>query len=117
MKERRRLIDPNGFSNNNPEDTELNDCSIFQSTLHGLEILSGQAIRVIGGQYSGNGPSPDGGAGIAITGACGDVAIVGANLNAKYHNRTIPQSQVGVDGLVSRSRYESISEEAQRWLM
>lgn len=49
---------------------------------HGLEIDTASNIRIIGGTYSNN--SPSGGAGIAITGACTDVQIIGANLQPSY---------------------------------
>ena len=49
---------------------------------YGLEIQGGQNIKVIGGTYSNN--SRNGGAGIAITGACGDVQIIGVNLQPNY---------------------------------
>lgn len=47
-----------------------------------MDIVGGSNIKIIGGTYSNN--SSCGGAGIAITGACGDVQIVGANLQPSY---------------------------------
>ncbi len=69
-------------------DISLVDCSVFNMDLctiagqHGLEIVGGTNIKIIGGTYSNN--SSNGGAGIAITGPCGDVQIIGANLQPTY---------------------------------
>ncbi len=83
-------IDTNG--NSNPlllNDIALLDCTVYNmalapllSTQHGLLIAGGSNIKIIGGTYSNNGPY--GGAGIAITGACEDVQIIGANLQPSY---------------------------------
>ena len=75
-----------GHGNTNGEliDITLTDCTVFNMAptppagQYGLEIQGGQNIKVIGGTYSNN--SRNGGAGIAITGACGDVQIIGVNL-------------------------------------
>lgn len=75
----------------NLHDITLLDCTVFcmASAItgqHGLSILGGMDIKVIGGTYSGN--SSGGGAGIAIVGASGiqitDVQIIGANLRPSY---------------------------------
>jgi hypothetical protein len=66
----------------------LLDCTVINAAAsnttaqHGLQIAGGTNIKVIGGTYSNN--SQVGGAGIAITGACGDVQIIGANLQPSY---------------------------------
>lgn len=52
------------------------------SAQHGLQIASGSNIRIIGGCYSNNGTYA--GAGIAITGGCSDVQILGVNLQPSY---------------------------------
>lgn len=83
-------IDARGSANNNLlNDIALIDCTVYNmavapllSAQHGLLITSGSNIRIIGGCYSNNGPG--GGAGIAITGACSDVQIIGANLQPTY---------------------------------
>ncbi len=69
-------------------DITLTDCTVINlaaeppSGQYGLNIRSGTDIKVIGGTYSNNGSA--GGAGIAITGSCGDVQIIGANLQPTY---------------------------------
>ncbi len=80
-----------GSSNNGLlYDIMLVDCTVFSQAMtpqlnqHGVEIASGSNIKIIGGTYSNN--SPNGGAGIAITGSCGDVQIIGANLQPSYPN-------------------------------
>jgi hypothetical protein len=67
----------------------LIDCTVFNMALapllsnqHGLLIAGGSGIKIIGGTYSNNGPG--GGAGIAITGTCQDIQIIGANLQPSY---------------------------------
>jgi hypothetical protein len=82
-------IDPNGNSNLLLNDIALIDCTVYNmaeapllSNQHGLLIAGGSNIKIIGGTYSNNGS--DGGAGIAITGACQDVQIIGANLQPTY---------------------------------
>ncbi len=87
------LIDPQLAYNSNSQlrDITLVDCTVFNTDptpiagQHGLEIAGGENINVIGGTYSNN--SSDGGAGIAITGACGDVQIIGVNLGPSYPYR------------------------------
>jgi hypothetical protein len=90
------LIDP-GSSGENTQltDITLTGCTVYNmgdaSTLtaqYGLQIVGGTNIKIIGGTYSNNSPYPTGGAGIAITGACGDVQIIGANLQPSYDNGT-----------------------------
>jgi hypothetical protein len=80
-----------GYGNTNAQlsDITLLDCTVYNRapaaslmSQHGLAILGGQNIKVIGGTYSNN--SPAGGAGIAILGACGDVQIIGVNLQQSY---------------------------------
>lgn len=85
------LIDVHGNpSNNQIYDVTLFDCTVFNMapssgmTQHGLQITSGTNIKVIGGVYSNNSGGATGGAGIAITGPCGDVQIIGANLQPSY---------------------------------
>jgi hypothetical protein len=84
-------IDPlldSGNENSQLADITLLDCTVFNFALsntaaqHGLSIAGGTNIKIIGGTYSNN--SSEGGAGIAITGACGDVQIIGANLQPSY---------------------------------
>ncbi len=84
-------IGTNGGANKNVSDIELDNLTIYQGLGHGLEINTGQNIRVIGGMYSGNGTAS---AGVAITGACGDVTILGANLRPKYDNAQNVRSQL-----------------------
>lgn len=84
------LIDPSGKDYDLLSDITLLDCTVvnldstadFFVPQHGLEIAGGTNIKVIGGTYSNNGVN--GGAGIAITGPCGDIEIVGVNLNPSY---------------------------------
>ena len=68
-------------------DVTLLDCTVFNMAEApagqcGLVIGSGNNLENLGGTYSNNGPS--GGAGIAITGAAGDLQIIGANLQPSY---------------------------------
>ncbi len=85
------LIDPQlttGNTNSQLNDITFLDCTVFNAAAsataaqHGLQIAGGTNIKVIGGTYSNN--SSMGGAGIAITGACGNVEIIGANLQPSY---------------------------------
>jgi hypothetical protein len=82
------VIDPQGNNNGLLTDVTLLECTVVtmgSSTIlgqHGLNIVGGSNIKIIGGTYSNN--SSHGGAGIAITGACGDVQIIGANLQPTY---------------------------------
>ena len=89
------LIDPGTFGNNAISDVTLLGCTVYNmgdassSYLmgqYGLNIVGGTNIKVLGGTYSNN--SPNSGAGIAITGPCGDVQIIGANLQPMYENGT-----------------------------
>lgn len=81
-------IDTNGQGNGNIFDIDFIGCTFWQANLHGLEINSGSNIHVIGGTMSGNGTVATagglGGAGCAITGACGEVGLSGVNMNAQY---------------------------------
>ena len=70
------LIDPqltSGNTNSQLNDITFLDCTVFNAAAsataaqHGLQIVGGTNIKVIGGTYSNN--SSAGGAGIAITGA------------------------------------------------
>ncbi len=82
------VIDPQGNGNSQLSDITLLDCTVFNAAAsssgaqHGLQIVGGTGIKVIGGTYSNN--SEVGGAGVAITGPCGDVQIIGANLQPSY---------------------------------
>ena len=83
------LIDSNGNSPSYLNDVALVDCTVYNmalapllSTQHGLVIAGGSNIRILGGTYSNN--APYGGAGIAITGTCDDVQIIGVNLQPSY---------------------------------
>jgi hypothetical protein len=82
------LIDINfNLSNNQLYDIVLVDCTVFNmglngSAQYGLQITGGTNLKVLGGTYSNNGSGN--GAGIAITGPCGDLQIVGANLQPSY---------------------------------
>lgn len=81
------LVDPQNNLNAQLSDITLIDCTVFSyaassGAQHGLQIIGGSNIKIIGGTYSNNGSG--GGAGIAITGACGDVQIIGANLQPTY---------------------------------
>jgi hypothetical protein len=81
------LIDAGNNGNGALSDVTLLDCTVFNHAVspgvqHGLEIIGGSNIKIIAGTYSNNGSG--GGAGIAITGACGDVQIIGANLQPTY---------------------------------
>lgn len=81
-------IDPGtGNSNAQLSDIALLDCTVFSGAVsanaqYGVQIAGGTNIRIIGGVYSNNGSM--GGAGIAVTGACGDVQIIAANLQSSY---------------------------------
>ena len=97
------LIDPDGFGNSALSDITLTNCTVFNmgdasssylTGQHGLKIVGGTNIKILGGTYSNN--SPNGGAGVAITGACGDVQIIGVNLQPMYDDGTsgsTPQNQ------------------------
>ena len=95
-------LDP-GAGNGNSQLTDISfiDCTVFSqattqlATQYGLEIKGGTNIRVIGGTYSnnGNGSGTAGGAGIAITGPCGDVEVTGVNFQPKYPNSLNPYKQ------------------------
>lgn len=85
-----------GGANNNVEDIEFVNCSVWSAAgggfgLYALQIVGGNNIRVTGGTYSNM--SATGGAGIAITGNCGYVQITNANLNPKLNNSANTQSQ------------------------
>jgi hypothetical protein len=82
-------IDSNGNSQSLLNDIALIDCTVYNmaqppptTAQHGLVIAGGSNIRILGGTYSNN--APYGGAGIAITGACEDVQIIGVNLQPSY---------------------------------
>ncbi|HVN68351.1 MAG TPA: hypothetical protein VMU38_01675 [Candidatus Binatia bacterium] len=80
------LIDPDGGIGQ-LSDITLLDCTVFSGAAsanaqYGLEIVGGTNVKILGGTYSNNGSV--GGAGIAITGACGDIQILGANLQPSY---------------------------------
>lgn len=93
-------------TNSQLNDITLLDCTVFNMApnpppgQHGLAISGGQNIKIIGGTYSNN--SGSGGAGIAITGACGDVQIVGANLQPSPGAPNSNSQQYGL--LISGSR-------------
>lgn len=78
-----------GYGNTNAQlsDITLLNCTVYNQATsalggqHGLEILGGQNVKIVGGTYSNNT-----GAGIAVTGACGDVQIIGANLQPTYND-------------------------------
>ena len=76
-------IDTNGGANNNVTDINFNGCTSYQAGQHGYNISTGSNIQITGGTSSGNGLYATG-AGVAITGNCGDVTVTGVNLNAKY---------------------------------
>ena len=84
------VIDPSGAPNDLLSDITLVDCTVFsqakppEANQHGLEIVGGTNIKVLGGTYSNNGSETS--AGIAVTGPCGDVQIIGANLQPSYLN-------------------------------
>jgi hypothetical protein len=89
------LINPGSYGNDAISDVTLLGCTVYMmgnadysymAGQHGLEIVGGTNIKVLGGTYSNNNPAS--GAGIAITGACGDVQIIGANLQPSYANGT-----------------------------
>lgn len=68
------VINP-GISGNSSIDTVLFDsCTSKTSVDHGLQIVGGQNIQIIGGVYSGNTT-----AGIAITGSAQEIQIIGVN--------------------------------------
>ncbi|HSY29367.1 MAG TPA: hypothetical protein VK832_17795, partial [Burkholderiaceae bacterium] len=90
------LIDPNGADNEAINDVTLLGCTVYMmgnanypymAGQHGLQINGGTNIKVIGGTYSNNNPAS--GAGIAITAACGDIQIIGVNLQPMYDNGTV----------------------------
>ena len=90
------LIDPQGNSNAKLSDITLLECTVINTAAssgvqYGLQIVGGTNIKIIGGTYSNNGTH--GGAGIAITGACGDVQIIGANVQPSYPWSAIQNSQ------------------------
>ncbi len=85
-------IDPNGNPAASLSDITLLDCTVWNmdsappAGQYGLKIAGGTNIKVIGGTYSNNG-----GAGIGITAACGDVQVIGANLQPSYTNGVFSQ--------------------------
>jgi hypothetical protein len=90
-------ISSNGFPNTMLNDVALIDCTVFNMQAiaapnqHGLQIISGSNIKVIGGTYSNN--SISAGAGIAITGSPTDVQIIGVNLQPSYPGSPNVRSQ------------------------
>lgn len=87
------LISPGTFDNSTVSDVTLLNCTVYnkgdatyETGQYGLNIVGGTNIKVLGGTYSNN--SPNAGAGIAITGQCGDVQIIGTNLQPSYDDGT-----------------------------
>ncbi len=96
-------VDSSGNTNDQLNDIALLDCTVVNMASagsevpnqYGLAIAGGTNIKVIGGTYSNN--SSSGGAGIAITGPCGDVQVIGANLQPSYPNASnINDQQYGL---------------------
>lgn len=90
-------IDANG---DDLHDITLLDCTVVNmapasglTSQYGLAIASGYDIKVLGGTYSNNSPTPTQGAGIAITGAATDVQIIGVNLQPSYAGAPNTNSQ------------------------
>lgn len=80
-------IDTAEGSNTNVEGICIVACMAYGYQDAGLQINRGQSISVIGGKYSSNGQHPGSselGAGIAITGPCADVRIVGADCSGVF---------------------------------
>lgn len=80
-------IDTTGGSNTKVEGICIDNCIVYGYQDAGLKINQGQSISVIGGKYSSNGQKPSSpalGAGIAITGPCADVRIVGADCSGVF---------------------------------
>jgi hypothetical protein len=90
-------IDTNGGGNDNIQDIEFLNCTVYsdtatpQSSQYCYQITSGNNIRIIGGTASNAGGPTSGGAGVAITpptggGGPGRITILGVDLSAKYNN-------------------------------
>jgi hypothetical protein len=80
-------IDTNGGGNTNVEGIFFVNCLAYGYQNAGLQVDRGQAVTVIGGKYSSNGTGPAStgdGAGIAITGTCNQVRIVGADCSGVF---------------------------------
>jgi hypothetical protein len=81
-------IDTAGGINTYVEGICIADCLVFGYQNAGLQINRGQSISVTGGKYSSNGQSSltvELAAGIAITGPCADVRIVGADCSGVFN--------------------------------
>ena len=81
------FIDTNGGPNDNVEGILLTNCLAYGYENAGLQINQGQSITVIGGKYSSNGSRPGtpvAGAGIAVTGPCAQVRIVGSDCSGVF---------------------------------
>jgi hypothetical protein len=93
------FVDTNGGGNDNVSDVEFVNCTIYsnvttsgkhtgepQNGQYGLQLNTGDNLRVIGGRISNMGtqssPQADGTANIAITGSVGMATISGVNLSA-----------------------------------
>ncbi len=80
-------IDTTEGVNTNVEGICIDGCIVYGFQDAGLQVNQGQSVSVIGGKYSSNGQSPGSsqlGAGIAITGACADVRIIGADCSGVF---------------------------------
>lgn len=75
------LLDTQGGGNALIDGVTLQGCSVNKYQSHGLEVMGGQNLQVIGGNYSGNGAAA---AGIAIMGGAVQVQVVGANATGSY---------------------------------
>jgi hypothetical protein len=81
------IIDTAGGPDSNVEGIFLTNCLVYGYQNAGVQINQGQSISVIGGKYSSNGWDPAStidGAGIAITGPCAQVRIVGADCSGTF---------------------------------
>jgi hypothetical protein len=80
-------IDTAGGVNTKVEGICIDNCIAYGYVDAGIQINQGQSISIIGGKYSSNGQDPSStalGAGIAITGECADVRIVGADCSGVF---------------------------------
>lgn len=90
------FIDTAGGPPTNVEGTFIVNCLAYGYDNAGLQINQAQSVGVTGGKYSSNGQKPSSsalGAGIAITGLCTDVRIIGADCSGVFDFLASPVTQ------------------------
>ncbi len=84
------VIGPASGANDAIDQIRFVDCHVCQWNGHGMNIMAGTNIEVLGGYYSCNGVGSANRAGIAITGAASGVRINGAACNNSLYDFSIP---------------------------